>query len=292
MGFFTDWIAESDYDFDAAIEFATEEFSQNFEDYWGLSGAEPPEGLHANQWREFVAMARLAQKLASGASSLVRPRRVKDDQLALREALEAEAAERRALVSGILERLKPNVTPESYNDIYWHLLSGSPSDPRTRSAFFETCLQLEVWGLFASNPGRMGKRLGQLFEFMIRAPGEFTRAYLSRVAECYVREMPTEFAVMARAALDAAIQEVISDEQVVVEVGGSPGKDKVTLERRIQACRSKGWFPPELGRAADSIRANGRDAAHFSPGLEVDFLQVLRTLSDLGVATLRRRSTV
>ncbi|MGH7500288.1 MAG: hypothetical protein ACREL7_00885 [Longimicrobiales bacterium] len=86
--------------------------------------------------------------------------------------------------------------------------------------------------------------------------------------------MKAETAVMARAAIDAAIQERITDE-VVKQAVGSRRDDRIDLERRIQACVERGWFASHEFECATRIRKAGRDAAHFSPGCEGDIDDLL-----------------
>src|SRR5690606_29432174 len=100
-------------------------------------------------------------------------------------------------------------------------------------------------------------------------PGEFTSAYLSRVAECYIRDMRPELAVMCRAVLDTAIQQVADDEQVK-NIVGAGRRGHVGLERRIEFCRSCGIFDDEVRDAAERVMDAGDKAAHVVPGLERD----------------------
>jgi hypothetical protein len=225
-------------------------------------------------------MNQLAKKLAAGARVMSRPPRVREDQLTIVEHLEEEASKRNQATRELLEQIKAHLDPEQFRNLADVLgNSGHPSDPRTKEQFFRTCLQLQAWELFPSDVGYMGHRLGNMFRYLVRNPGELTQAYLSRVAECYVRDMPTEFAVMARAALDSAIQEILSDEAVSIEVGTRHGR--IDLERRIEACISKGWLSNAQGRAAHKIREVGRDAAHFTPGLTADMDELLEALASL-----------
>jgi hypothetical protein len=92
-----------------------------------------------------------------------------------------------------------------------------------------------------------------------------------RVAECYVREMRPEFAVMCRAVLDSALQEILTDEAVLKRVGG----DTATLERRIQAAYSVGIFDDSSFKSANVVREAGNTAAHLTPGLETPMDDIL-----------------
>lgn len=279
MGLFYDILRDApEYSLGAAFDWAIRDFQDDLHDLYGIGAKEPPEDLDFDQWRSYVDLHRLVRKLATGASHLVRPTRTREDQLTLPQILEEEARERSDLIRNALERLKGRLDEEEWRDLRWALSPGHPDDPRTRRAFFDNCLQLEVMERFPSWPDLMADRLERLLGHMLRAPGETTRGYLGRVAECYIREMPTEFAVMARAVLDQAIQERLPDEEVLVEVGSGKG-GFVDLERRIQACFSKDLFGQAEFDAANDIRIAGRDAAHFTPGLEGDMDELLGKLS-------------
>ena len=90
--------------------------------------------------------------------------------------------------------------------------------------------------------------------------------------------MAPEFAVMARAVLDTALEEFVDDETVRRAIGGDR---HIGLERRIEYCGQEGVFDKQGKQAAGEIRDAGNQAAHMAPGLEP---QMDRLLSGLMTA--------
>lgn len=255
------------FSLDDALDIAAMDYEDDFADYWGLQKDSPPEYIEVEDWRALVELYQLARKFAIGASTLVRPPSIRGDQLALPAWLGEEAERMEKSVDDLLEEAKSIVS----EDVWWHLWNAlsprHPTDPRTKRAFFDNCMQLEAFRRYDTSPAGMANRMLRLLGVMIRQPGERARAYLSRVAECYIRDMKTEFAVMARAVLDVAIQEIVLDDDIRESVGTRRAR-RPDLERRIEACRAKDVFDDNVYAAATRVRERGNDAAHISPGLE------------------------
>jgi uncharacterized protein DUF4145 len=274
------------YSLDNAYSDASTWYDEDFEFFWGLGATEPPADWEYDQWQALRARQFLAQKLAKGAATLVRPQRLADKHVTSLRLLNREAATREQELDEVLAKIKEilggDVPFRVYEVVYGHHLD----DPRTQLGFFHNCLQLEADKHFGTSPGRMADRMMPLIDLMIRQPGEFTREYLARVAACYIRDMQPEFAVMARAALDSAIQEVIDDDDVLRTVGG----DRADLERRIHACRTKSWLTAEEERSATAVRKAGNDAIHVAPGMAPNSSDVLGHLSKV-LAALDRVKT-
>jgi len=249
------------------MEGAVEDYENAFKEVWGIEKDAPPEGMTHEQWKRYVEIRQLAKKLAEGAATLVRPRRLPEDRLALLEWLREEAERQQLRVDEFLANFKGSIPEDFWWDLYWALQPGHPDDPRTQRAFFDNCMELEALRLFASPPDLMAERMLKLLRVMVRNPGEFTRAYLARVAECYVRGMLVELAVMARAVIDLALQDVLEDERIRKLFGDKERKEDIPLARRIQAAAS-----PQIGildhlarDAADRLREIGNAAAHGGP---------------------------
>lgn len=263
------------YDLDDAVEYASREYEEDFAEYWGLDASSPPEHLEFDQWREYKEIHSLAKRLAVAASTLVRPRRLSEDHRTLPGVLQLEAAEREQLVTEALEQLKERVSHGDWWQLWNAFRPTDPSDPRTKRDFLLNCVQIEATKLFPGSPAPMAARMLTLVNFLVRNPGERTRAYLSRVAECYLRGMKTEFAVMCRAVLDTALQDFVSDEEVRRTVGA--GRN-VGMERRIECCRAKRVFDVESTNVAKRIKDSGDNAVHLAPGLEPDPDRLLEDL--------------
>lgn len=278
MSFFTERDAFR-YDLADVIRIFSDDFIEGFRYYWGLDenefpveevepglGADPRAEMDRDEWIAMKSMEQLAKKYAQGASSLVRPPRVREEQLGFYKNLKAEKGRAEAAIKEILEIAKAD-SEEVHRELESALRFATPrpSHPSTKIHFFNTCLQIQVLESFASDTRVMGQRITRLFEIAIRAPGIRTMQYLGRVAECYIRDMKTEFAVMARAALEAAIDELLTDEEVENLVGRRAHSIHSSLSRRMDACVAKGLLNGEILEMARQIRVDGNNAVHLVP---------------------------
>lgn len=252
-----------------ALEGAQENYTHEFRQYWGLEDDEPPEHLETAAWREYRNLYRLVQKLANGVESLVRPRRVPDEKLEELEYVREEAKRFAEKIRRLQKRLREELPKEEYWDLIEALRPVEPEDPRTKKSFLDNCMQIEATRLFPTSSWRMGRRMWRLLDRLVESPGMRTSAYLSRVAECYVRGMSPEMAVMARAVLEAALEEHVPDNAVQQTVG--PGKNgRITLNRRREAARAIGIFNESEYQASGRVKDAGDEAAHVAPNLQSD----------------------
>lgn len=269
------------YSLGAALEYAFQEYEEDFFAYWGLDSHEPPEWFadSEDEWRQLIALHQLAAKLAGGAAELVRPQRLPEAKLSLPTRLDEEAHDYQHSVDRVLERFSGELSPDEMERLRRFLQPGALDDPRVQRSFVQNCFELEAAIRYPADPTAYAERLRLLATQMLRSPGELTRAYLRRVAECFVRDMPMELAVMARAVLDAALQEVLSDEAVVAVAGLRAQRGSVNLERRIEAATAEGIFDDGVRQAADRVRAQGNSAAHFLPDFNPSTADLLADLS-------------
>lgn len=269
MGFFEDIIRDNPaFSLEDALYVIWDDYPADFSAYWGLDDREPPDHLDEDDWREYQRLDRLVTRLANGAHLLVRPVKTPDADLSLHEWLKEEAG----LAEEQWERWLDEWRQSLAEDQWWQLFRlsrpSAPGDPRLKKRFMHARMETEAERLYPYSPGKMASRLFRLLQHVVLKPGQKTREYLPRLAECYVRGMDIELAVMARTVLDAALQDEYSDEDVRNEVGA--GKD-VVLERRIQCAASAGPFRPRnILDAADRIRKTGNRAAHADLSVAVD----------------------
>ena len=133
-------------------------------------------------------------------------------------------------------------------------------------------------------------RLESLVKYVVRSQNERANAYLSRVATCYCLGLCSELSVMARAVLDTALQDVVSDESV--RKGLSLANHvRIGLGNRLQYLQRYDLVADAPMRAMERIKNAGDDAVHTAPGLEP---QPDTTMTDLvaaigGVEELRGR---
>lgn len=128
----------------------------------------------------------------------------------------------------------------------------------------------------------------RLLNFLMRVENIRTRQYLSRVAECYVRSMRAEFAVMSRAVVQAALEDILSTEQVR-EILQLPRAQRVGLGNLISAADRVGILSPEAKEACERVKTAGDDAVHTMPDVAADPDDVLADLAKV-VAHLEGRS--
>lgn len=259
-----DWLVFLPYIYlSEAIQDTADSYEQSFERYYGLSGNEPSEELDV-PLETVTSLRQLSEKLFHGATGLVRPTAVPQEQLDLLR----EAEEQLQTLEAILDDYEREHGVDLRTDgQLWPILK--PQDlnsPDGQLHFLLMCFELAAFDSVAPELHSIARRMLQLVQVMIRNPGEQTRAYLSRAARCYLFDLDAEFAVMARATLEQRIQEVMDDEEVEKLVGSSRS-GQVTLERRIEACVATGIFDSASQRAAENIRASGNDAVHLSPSL-------------------------
>lgn len=253
--FFEDMIKE-----DPTLSYADAEavvwdnYPHDFRAFWGMDQHEPPEHLDGDTWREYRSAAQLVERLAQGASQLVRPRKTTDEKIAQYPWLIEEADRMRTAVIAMMEE-NPEIFPR---DMWWKVfeLLSALGNPEGKRRFMSACMQLEVVRLYPENTEEKAERLFALVTYLTRKPSQRCREYLPRVAECYVRGLDVELAVMARAVLEAALQDEFPDER--------------NLERRIQIAVSRGLFQSDAFDAANRLRTAGNAAAHADLSLKVD----------------------
>jgi hypothetical protein len=275
MGRYEDTIANnSRFSLDDAFDDAESDYRDDFMDYWGFESQAPPTDLDHDDWLEYRKIYGLATQIAEAASTLLQRKGLGTDRLALPQLLAQEAAGTQEEVTKFLAAVKQH-QPDAWAKAYQLLLPYHPADPRTKYNVFRNTLQLEAARLFPSWPGKLADRLQVLVAYLVRYPNARTASYLARVATCYVREMRPEFAVMARAVLDTALEEFVEDATVRELVGANR---HVGLERRIEYCSATGVFDKDATAAATLVREAGDDAIHTAPGLEPDLESLLAAL--------------
>lgn len=269
--------ADPSYTLAEALGEARSDFEDAFMEFWGVNAKGPPDDLLDDDWLEARRLWGLSQQIASLGASLVQRKGIGRDRIAEPESLAAEVSRYEQALKELTEqakKLRPDLTTYDLFKLRSTLRS-IPSSPVAKLGVITGALQIRAASLFPWDVASVTERLQTLATFLVRNPAERTRDYLSRVAACYVLELKPEFAVMARAALDAALEDLLDDEAVRARVGG---EREVTLERRIQYLRSMGLVDSRAAAAADSIRQAGRDAAHFSPSMVADIDDLLRDL--------------
>lgn len=82
------------------------------------------------------------------------------------------------------------------------------------ATFLEHRLELAFAADAVQEAYRASQRAENLLGYLVRVENERARAYLHRVATCYVRGMETETLVIAGAVLEAAVEDACQDQAV------------------------------------------------------------------------------
>jgi hypothetical protein len=253
---------------------AYDNFPAEFVEHWGLDSDVAPEHLDPDEWEEFRALDRLAQRLQPIAATLARPRQFPETELKRPyELLEADLTSRK-FISEILDRVKNEHGTDS--DLWRALISLEPVESR-RYEFFLCSLQLHVVPPFLVWPRNVAERLVRLTRYVPRVRSDLALQYLSRVSLCYLRDMAPELAVMARAVLGSLLEGALELDTLRAERGIRPGA-RIGLEALIEEARRQNWLTRDALSAAKKVKQLGDDAAHVAPQLVGSCDEVLEQL--------------
>ena len=250
-----------------ALEFAESDFREDFVDAWGLEADAPPEGIDHDDWLTCRRVYGIADQVANVALLLVRRKGLGPQRLAIGSQLAEEARSREEQLNELLEAVKPHLTSEAFARVQNQLETPSASDPRSHRDIFTNTLQLAARRIFPPSLDEVALRLEALVRYVVGSQNDRTNAFLSRVATCYCLGLRTELAVMARAVIDTALQEVVLDENVRPALR-LPSHQRVGLSSRIQYLDNFGLFSADERRSMLRIKDAGDNAVHTTPGLE------------------------
>jgi hypothetical protein len=263
---------------DDAVDITWNNYEDDYEAYWGIRAAEAPAHLTHEEWlalRDAFAMGKEAGKVAL---ALVASQSVTAERIA--QMREVEQFARRfddALRNG-REAARRDSDPERVAAFDHFRTPYIAEDPRTLFGVFNNALQFALAGDLVPSIGRAGDRARRLLELVMEISNPRVAAYLSRVARCYCLDLPTEMAVMARATIDAALEELVPDEVVERSVGANR-RGQISLASRVQAAFAIDAIDKESFDALQGVKSAGDNAAHASPGLVPPSEEQLNTLA-------------
>jgi len=112
------------------------------------------------------------------------------------------------------------------------------------------------------------------------APSDRSRAFLRRVARCYLFGFDAECIVMCRSALEREFEAVVSNCDCIDVLGmpayrDSSGKPLFSLCARIHVAKNKNRITPTVLDLAHSVRKAGRDAVHKLPKVKRDAKELI-----------------
>jgi hypothetical protein len=222
-------------------------YEQEFETYWGLAGGKPPPDVDEEEWRQGELLDTAARATARSLESLhLHPDLV--HQLTALHPGDHPVTAARELVTQVLpyDRLE-----------------------------IELC-RIAVDRLFPAK-----ERLHKLVLLLRERPlSQRAGAYLDRAARLYLWGFDAEVAIVCRSALEAALHETISEEELS-QSGLKPGHHGFNFYQYLQGAERLGILPSEARAIGDEIRHSGNRAVHVAPGLTTDGFELLRKLTVL-----------
>lgn len=130
-----------------------------------------------------------------------------------------------------------------------------------------------MWGIH-----EVAGRAEQLLGYLVRVKNERARAYLHRVATCYLRGLETETLVMAGAVLEAAIEDACPDDVVRENVPNLQGKKYLSMQDRLNYLTTLDNIDYPVIERAGWLWDHRGSAVHQAPGLEAEIDEVLEAL--------------
>jgi hypothetical protein len=248
-------------------------YPSEFRDYWGLDGEHSPRDIDADTWDRYRDLDKLALRVSELAGALVRPPKIKEEDLGAPVSMRAAAERVRSMLADFRKQLEAE-RPPNYDEIS-RILSVLILKEEAEYQFFRAALQLYL-SPFLVWPKDLAERVVQLTRYARRVKSERARQYLSRVSRCYIYGMTAELAVMARAVLGALVEEAISEDQVRASRGLSK-RERVGLSAYL-AVADGTLLSREGVTAAKKIKQFGDDAAHVSTELVDDPDAILEEL--------------
>lgn len=271
------------------LDLSADRFAEAFEVEWGLNRAEAPEGMDADSWLACKRVYGIAGQVAETALRLVREKGVGDGRLTEGDRLTEEAREVERKHNEIRETLGPYLTHDQRLDLERLLRQPSADDPRSRRAVFENTLQLAARATLGSSWDNVAWRMERLAGLAVRSQNPRCDSYLGRVATCYCLDLRTECAVMCRAVVETALEDVTDDDEVRKALRLSQ-REPIVLATRIAYLDKMELIDTEIRAAIDRIREGGNSAAHAMPGLEPDLDSLLEDMVEaLNAITHLRR---
>lgn len=137
-------------------------------------------------------------------------------------------------------------------------------------------LQIDLARRDLSDLDKKAARLVHVLSVVIEGqPPERVRAYLQRVARCYVAGLDAETVVMCRAVLDAAFEERVPEAALESHLKARSLTRAPVLADRITVAGRTGIISRDVEAAARRVKDAGNDAVHNAPGANMPALEAL-----------------
>ena len=224
-----------------ALSVSASLWKQDFREYWAVGANKPPEGVAHEDWQHRKLVSWLAKVFVRSAKTL--------------DLYDVDPVE----LLMLLDR-----------DAEGSLLEDE---------FLAQCIQLELVDDLDDELENRAERTLQLIPYATRVQSHRARAYLQRVAHCFILGLRTETVIMCGAVLDAALHEHIPDE--LLRTAGKPNLEYFTLKHRIDYLAGSRQLTQPLIKKAKQVARERNDAVHNAPGTTVDPLRCLGDLADV-----------
>lgn len=193
------------------------------------------------------------------------------DHVELYQALD-EFAER---VVHAARTLSDETSSQAALEEVWERAQGTHEEIAT---FLEHRLELAFSANAVEEAYRASQRAENLLSYLVRIENERARAYLHRVATCYLRGLETETLVMAGAVLEAAIEDACPDDVVRENVPNLQGKKYLSMQNRLDYLTTLDDVDYTVVERAGWLWDHRGSAVHQAPGLEAEIDEVLEAL--------------
>lgn len=219
-------------------------YQSSFREYWGLDASAPPEGLDGKTWEWFKLWDKVALEMYGAASALQgQPR------------------------TGWLSEF-------TFQDVTKLLQADGLEETRK---FVEQRIEVELAESFQWELEVMRIRTLDLLQWLVAVKGPVARAYLSRVADCYIKGLRVETVIMCGASLEAALDDLTDDDAIRKKLNHH-GR-YIPVSQRVKFLRKEGLLSPAIAEEATAILKLRNDAVHLRMDVVPQADEVVRSLA-------------
>ncbi len=264
------WLQDHPYwTFDAAVGTPVDEFPSEWKRFWGIGEAECPEYLEPGEWEVANEMYDVGRRLVHVVSHFGEkglPNELRTLPAFLATEAQSESMSRKEVATQLRKGLAPDQLATQFWSDLLYFLEWEEGETEARHKLLRTAVEIAAFPRFGCSPGTVATRIMDLLDFMVTTRGNAAREYLQRVAECYVRDMRPETAVMSRAVLEAVLRiDEIEERAAERLVQGGNRKRYPGLVDWIRAAFELGALDARGKQAAEAVKTAGDDAIHNVP---------------------------
>jgi len=256
--------ADTQFSLVDALEITQNNYIDDYREYWGINAKSCPEHLAVEEWLRLKETFGLGEKLAVLARSLVRGRGVGSGPLAQADLIAAESQRQVELAHAIDKVASERDNPELREFARWLSSPTQIHDPRTIAGVLGNAIQITMAEKVLPSLAEVSERAAMLAKLSIKVGNERVKAFLVSVSRCYCFDLGPELAVMCRAAMEAALDDVVSD-AMVREKARATGP--IGLQAKIDAFSANYHVAGDVSRLMNGIKVDGDTNIHDVPGI-------------------------